>query len=216
MFENFDWMQAMRTSPVMVVILLCSVITLGFILERSLYFWNRRADPQALHRQLAEKARGGAMKEALWLCASNSHPSGPVSAAVLKSAHLSAEAIDEKLQIALSEQRLEMERNLGVIGTMGNTAPLIGLLGTVWGIMRAFHDMAQTGSAGPSVVAAGVAEALFTTAAGLLVAVPAVMVYNHFTRRIAVMLTVAENQARSLRLELEEARDESHRVSRAA
>jgi biopolymer transport protein ExbB/TolQ len=66
--------------------------------------------------------------------------------------------------------------------------------------MRAFHDMARTGSAGPSVVAAGVAEALFTTAAGLLVAVPAVIVYNHFLRRMGVMLTVAENSARTIRL----------------
>jgi len=88
---------------------------------------------------------------------------------------------------------------------MGNTAPLIGLLGTVWGIMRAFHDMARTGSAGPSVVAAGVAEALFTTAAGLMVAVPAVMLYNHFVRRITVLLTVAENHARVLRIALAEA-----------
>jgi biopolymer transport protein ExbB/TolQ len=87
---------------------------------------------------------------------------------------------------------------------MGNTAPLIGLLGTVWGIMRAFHDMARTGSAGPSVVAAGVAEALFTTAAGLVIAAPAVMLYNHFTRRMSVMLTDAENDARRLRLALDE------------
>ncbi len=216
MFENFDWMGAVRTSPVMVVILLCSVVTFGFIFERTVYFWNRRTDPVGLHRQLIEKVRAGGVKEAVWLCAAHPHPAGAVSAAVLHAAHLSAEAIDEKLQIALSEQRLALERNLGVIGTMGNTAPLIGLLGTVWGIMRAFHDMAQTGSAGPSVVAAGVAEALFTTAAGLMVAVPAVMFYNHFVRRIAVMLTVAENQARSLRLELEEARNHSHGVSRAA
>jgi biopolymer transport protein TolQ len=66
--------------------------------------------------------------------------------------------------------------------------------------MRAFHDLARTGSAGPSVVAAGIAEALFTTAAGLVVAVPAVMLYNHFVRRMTVMLTEAENHARSLRL----------------
>ena len=216
MFEHFDWMGAIRTSPVMVVILLCSVVTFGFTIERALYFWNRRANPDDLHRQLTEKVRAGGVKEAVWLCVAHPHPAAAVSAVVLKHAHLPAEAIEEKLQIALSEQRLTLEQNLGVIGTMGNTAPLIGLLGTVWGIMRAFHDMAQTGSAGPSVVAAGVAEALFTTAAGLLVAVPAVMLYNHFTRRISVMLTVAENQARSLRLEIEEARGQSHGISRVA
>ena len=79
--------------------------------------------------------------------------------------------------------------------------------------MRAFHDLASTGSAGPSVVAAGVAEALFTTAAGLLVAVPAVMLYNHFTRRTSVLLTEAENQARSLRLALAEDVPSSSRMA---
>ena len=85
---------------------------------------------------------------------------------------------------------------------MAAIAPLIGLLGTVWGIMRAFHDMSQTGSAAPSVVAAGVAEALVTTAAGLVVAVPALMLYNYFSRRMNVMLTISENYCRSLRTAL--------------
>jgi biopolymer transport protein ExbB/TolQ len=70
--------------------------------------------------------------------------------------------------------------------------------------MRAFHDMAAVGSAAPSVVAAGVAEALVTTAAGLIVAVPALMVYNHFSRRLNVMLTVAENYTRSIRATMSE------------
>jgi biopolymer transport protein ExbB len=211
MFENFDWIGAMRTSPVMIIILACSVATLGFAIERAGYYWKRRGNPEDVLRQAAGQVRSGHVSEAVWTCQSTAHPAGPVAAEVLKNAHLPADAIEEKMQIALSEQRLELERNLGVLGTMGNTAPLIGLLGTVWGIMRAFHDMAQTGSAGPSVVAAGVAEALFTTAAGLLVAVPAVMIFNHFTRRISVMLTVAENQARTLRLLTEEAKSDSGR-----
>jgi biopolymer transport protein ExbB len=204
MFENFDWIEAMRTSPVMLVILGCSVLTLGYALERTVYFWKRRGNPDALMAKALERVRTGRVKEAEWELARSSHPAGPVAAQVLASAHQSPDTIEERLGIALSEQRLLLERNLGLLGTMGNTAPLIGLLGTVWGIMRAFHDMARTGSAGPSVVAAGVAEALFTTAAGLLVAVPAVILFNHFTRRINVMLTGAENQARQLRIALEE------------
>lgn len=215
MFANFDWLGAMRSSPVMILILGCSVVTLGFALERMLFFWKRRGSAESLYKQVSEKVRAGGVKEAVWACMAMPHPVGPVSAQVLRNVHLPAEAVEEKLQIALSEQRLDLERNLGVLGTMGNTAPLIGLLGTVWGIMRAFHDMASTGSAGPSVVAAGVAEALFTTAAGLLVAVPAVMLYNHFVRRISVMLTQAENHARALRLDAEEARG-AHGVARAA
>ncbi|MGH7682495.1 MAG: MotA/TolQ/ExbB proton channel family protein, partial [Candidatus Eiseniibacteriota bacterium] len=176
MFENFDWIQAMRTSPVMVIILLCSVITLGFAIERGIYFWNRRGNPDALLSKALAALKSGDTEKAARVCEAERHPAGPVAADVIRIMGENPDAAEEQLHIALSEQRLQMERNLGFLGTMGNTAPLLGLLGTVWGIMRAFHDMARTGSAGPSVVAAGVAEALFTTAAGLVVAVPAVMI----------------------------------------
>ena len=197
MFENFDWIQAIRTSPVMMVILGCSVMTLGLALERLIYY-------EKVLATTIDRARKGENSEAAHACARMAHPFGPVAAELLKSLHLPPDHQEERMSIALSEQRLLLERNLGFLGTMGNTAPLIGLLGTVWGIMRAFHDMARTGSAGPSVVAAGVAEALFTTAAGLMVAVPAVMLYNHFLRRMGVMLTEAENHTRRLRQALEE------------
>ena len=219
MFENFDWIQAMRNSPVMIIIVACSVATLGFAIERWLYYWKRRGSCERPLAQALERARGGNLKDAAFACTLTPHPFGAVAAEVLKSTDLPSEAQEEKLQIALSEQRLLLERNLGWIGTMGNTAPLIGLLGTVWGIMRAFHDMARTGSAGPSVVAAGVAEALFTTAAGLLVAVPAVMLFNHFVRRMSVMLTDAENGARRLRIAVEHGSSSAqkpHLVERAA
>ena len=204
MFENFDWLQAIRTSPVMVTILVLSVVTFGFVIERAVYFWQRRGSPERILSQTLDRVRGGSVKEASFACGLTPHPFGPVAAEVLRGAHLPLDAQEEKLQIALSEQRMLFERNLSFIGTMGNTAPLIGLLGTVWGIMRAFHDMARTGSAGPSVVAAGVAEALFTTAAGLMIAVPAVIVYNHFTRRATNVMSETENYARKLRLTLQE------------
>ncbi len=199
MFENFDWIAAMRTSPVMLVILGCSILTLGFALERIIYFKKRSGNPEAIMNAALNKLRSGSQKEVEWALNKAAHPVGPVASEVLASAHLPSEVTEERIEMALSEQRLLLERNLGFLGTMGNTAPLIGLLGTVWGIMRAFHDMAATGSAGPSVVAAGVAEALFTTAAGLLVAVPAVILYNYFLRKTSVMLTQAENHARRLR-----------------
>ena len=202
MFENFDWITAMRQSPVMLVILACSILTLGFTFERLIYFRMRNGNPEAIMNPVAGKLRAGNHKEAQWALAKAAHPVGPVAAEVIASAHLPNEVIEERISVALTEQRLLFERHLGFLGTMGNTAPLIGLLGTVWGIMRAFHDMAATGSAGPSVVAAGVAEALFTTAAGLLVAVPAVIVYNYFLRKSSVMLTQAELYARKLRLSL--------------
>jgi biopolymer transport protein ExbB len=216
MFENFDWINAMRQSPVMVIILGCSVLTFGFALERAIYYWKRRGNPDGVLATALVAVRSGNRDEALRACNGCTHPVGPVAAETIRNLDLRQDEAEERLHISLSEQKLQLERNLGFIGTMGNTAPLIGLLGTVWGIMRAFHDMAHTGSAGPSVVAAGIAEALFTTAAGLLVAVPAVLVYNHFIRRMSVMLTVAENHARSIRLSGSHASSQQNATARAA
>lgn len=212
MFENFDWIGAMRQSPVMVIILFCSVITLGLAFERALYYWKRRGNPDGLLATATVAVRSGNREDALRAAQSSPHPAGAAVAEVIKNLDSPPDVAEERLHIALSEQKLQLERNLGFIGTMGNTAPLIGLLGTVWGIMRAFHDMASTGSAGPSVVAAGIAEALFTTAAGLVVAVPAVLLYNHFVRRMGVMLVVAENHARAIRMSAQH-RDVAHRAA---
>jgi biopolymer transport protein ExbB len=200
----------------MVVILGCSVLTLGFAIERALYYWKRRGNPDGVLATAVVAIRSGNREEAIRACSGTLHPVGPVASDLIRNLDLPADAAEEKLHIALSEQKLQLERNLGFLGTMGNTAPLIGLLGTVWGIMRAFHDMASTGSAGPSVVAAGIAEALFTTAASLVVAVPAVILYNNFIRRMNVMLTVAENHARTIRLSAVRENTSSNVTARAA
>ncbi len=199
MLVEFDWSRAMTESPIMLILAGCSVITLGVALERLFYYRKRSGDADATLSEVLVKLSQGRLREAINLCATHSHPMGAVATQVLKHLHLKAVEIEERMQIALSQQKLLLERNVGILGTMAAVAPLIGLLGTVWGIMRAFRDMAQTGSAAPSVVAAGVAEALLTTAAGLIIAVPAVLLFNSFTRRMNVMLTVAENHSRSIR-----------------
>ncbi|WP_051327146.1 protein TolQ [Desulfatibacillum aliphaticivorans] len=81
------------------------------------------------------------------------------------------------------------------LATIGNTAPFIGLFGTVWGIMSAFHGIGQRGTATLAVVAPGISEALVATAAGLAAAIPAVMAYNHFTSRIRVAESQLNNFA---------------------
>jgi biopolymer transport protein ExbB len=209
MYVDFNWLEAMRTSPILMFLMGCSVVMVAVALERLLYFRKRNGDASAVTMQVLEKLRKGQFKEALWACQSSSHPMGAVAHTTLSNAKLRAEEIEEKLQIALSEQKMLLEKNLGALGSMAAIAPLIGLLGTVWGIMRAFHDMSQTGSAAPSVVAAGVAEALLTTAVGLVIAVPAMLLYNYFNRRMNVMLTVAENNSRTLRLACSEHVDTS-------
>ncbi|MDZ7343353.1 MAG: MotA/TolQ/ExbB proton channel family protein, partial [candidate division KSB1 bacterium] len=101
---------------------------------------------------------------------------------------------------AALEEKMKLERYLSILGTMGNIAPFIGLLGTVIGIIRAFHDLAVSGSGGPSVVSAGIAEALITTAAGLVVAIPAVIAYNYFLRRVGTIMSEIEAATKKVRV----------------
>jgi len=204
MFTTFNWSEAITGSPISLTLVGCSVITLGVALERAIYFWKRRGAPDDTYALALQKLGQGRIDEASWACRSSAHPMGAAALQILQTAGQGAAVVEERLQVVLSQQKLLLERNLGVLGSMAAVAPLIGLLGTVWGIMRAFHDMSMAGSAAPTVVAAGVAEALITTAVGLVVAVPAVLLYNHFSRRMNVMLTVAENHARSLRSVLAE------------
>ena len=96
----------------------------------------------------------------------------------------SRDELAQRMDTAIDLETVEMERNLGVLGTMSNIAPLLGLFGTVVGIIRAFADIARTGSGGGAVVAMGVSEALMTTAAGIIVAVIATVFFNVFVRQI--------------------------------
>jgi biopolymer transport protein ExbB len=199
MYSNFDWVKLTSESPVLIALLACSVVTMGVCIERVYYFWTRRGNPDQIGKEVLQRMRKGDFKEAMWTCEHNSHPAAATMQVVIASPVQNTQDLDERLIVTLSEQKLMLERNLNILGTMAVTAPLIGLLGTVWGIMRAFHDMALVGSAAPTVVAGGIAEALITTAVGLVVAVPSLIAYNHFVRRMNVMLTIAENQARALR-----------------
>jgi biopolymer transport protein ExbB len=206
MYTDINWLEAIGSSPIFIVLIGMSVVTLAIALERSIYFWKRRGSADEMLERAAREIRRGDRAGARRECESCSHPIGAVASSVIENEGLEGEKAEEQLQVSLSQQRLLLENNLGILGTMAAVAPLIGLLGTVWGIMRAFRDMSTTGSAAPAIVASGVAEALTTTAAGLIIAVPALMLYNHLSRRINVMLTVAENNSRSLRLELEQNR----------
>jgi biopolymer transport protein ExbB len=214
MYSNFDWIKLTSESPVLIALIALSVVTCGVIIERAYYYWTRRGDTAHIAREVLQRMRRGDIKEAVWACEHARHPAAATMRVVLAAPGESNDELDERLVVTLSEQKLVLERNLNVLGTMAVTAPLVGLLGTVWGIMRAFHDMALVGSAAPTVVAGGIAEALITTAVGLVVAVPSLIAYNHFVRRMNVMLTIAENQARSLRTALNDGGDPDDRAGR--
>jgi len=100
--------------------------------------------------------------------------------------------VERALRRAGIQQSNRMEKAISFLATTGNTAPFIGLFGTVWGIMESFHHIGLSGSASLAVVAPGISEALVATAAGLAAAIPAVVAYNHFSRRVAVLTSEME------------------------
>ncbi|MCP4682944.1 MAG: protein TolQ [Desulfobacterales bacterium] len=99
------------------------------------------------------------------------------------------EHLERRLRKSSIAQMNRLERSLGFLATTGNTAPFIGLFGTVWGIMESFRGIGLTGSANLAVVAPGISEALIATAAGLAAAIPAVVAFNHFTQKISAVGT---------------------------
>ena len=102
------------------------------------------------------------------------------------------------LAIAISEEKVDLERRVSILGTLGSNAPYIGLLGTVLGIIHAFHSLSERLQGGPTVILKGISEALVATALGLFIAIPAVAAYNFFVRSIRKILLKAENTTRIL------------------
>ncbi len=98
--------------------------------------------------------------------------------------------ISDQLEEKKFEEIQELKQNIWVLGTIGSSAPFIGLFGTVVGIIKSFHSMAEVGTGGFSVVAGGISEALIATAMGLVVAIVAVIAYNYFQTKIATINTV--------------------------
>lgn len=105
-----------------------------------------------------------------------------VLGAAARLAHQGIPSVEEGLAAAAARERLRMDRYLAILGTVGSNAPFIGLFGTVLGIIRAFHDLALNEAEAASAVMAGISEALVATAVGLMVAIPAVVLYNTFQR----------------------------------
>jgi len=197
MFGDLSLVDIFIASPTMLVLLVCSIVTLGFVVERTLYFSGSRGDVRRFMGELNNQMKSGNVRGALDFCNRHRSPVARVMAQGIGHVTRPRDELAQRLDTAIDLEQVEMERNLGVLGTMSNIAPLLGLLGTVIGIIRAFADIARTGSGGGAVVAMGVSEALMTTAAGIVVAVVATVFYNAFVRRIRIRVAQLEDARES-------------------
>jgi len=168
----------------MYILLVLSIVSLGIVFERIFFFMRQHSDPAQLLRDIGDRVSKDDMKGAIAVCDRNRGMLPKILQFGLYRHEKSRADISDALSIALLEQLNTLEANLSIIGTVAVIAPFVGLFGTVLGIIRAFNDIALKGNSTPAVVAAGVSEALVTTAAGLLVAVLAVVFFNYFKSRI--------------------------------
>ena len=195
MYSNINWLEAIGSSPIFIVLIGLSVVTLAAAMERLHYFWKRNGQADEALDRAAREIRRGDRKEAKRICDSCRHPFGAVAGSIIENEGLDSEKTEEQLQVSLSQQRLLLENNLGILGTMAAIAPLVGLLGTVWGVMDAFAGMAASGNAALSAVAPGISGALLTTIVGLLVALPSMIGYNLLSSKIRSLSVQMDNFA---------------------
>jgi biopolymer transport protein TolQ len=170
------------------VLAIMSVLSLVVMFERLFVFNKSRTESRNFaERMAAVLAKGDLMAAANTKMGEKVGHLGRVIGAGLNALKFTA-STDKDVQVESVARALErqaqrevqsLKRGLGLLATVGSTAPFVGLLGTVMGIVSAFQSMALTGSGGLGTVSAGIAEALITTAFGLLVAIPAVMAYNY-------------------------------------
>jgi len=194
-------MVGLGTGWILVLMLVLSIISLAIMLERAWLFWSLRDDFEGLMRDLGQLLRGGDLEGARRRLEASRSAEAAVVVAGLVEADRGVDAAQEAMDGASALQRMKLERRLAFLGTLGNNAPFIGLLGTVIGIVAAFDELSKVKMAAaaastqlaPEAVMARISEALVATAIGILIAIPAVAAYNAFQR--VVRGTVANTEA---------------------
>lgn len=160
-----------------------SVLSVAVMVERALFLSNT-ADTDALGRELTALLKNRDLKGARKALDRRRDPAAAVAAAGIDSYDRGSEAAGEAMAGMKSRLRIDMEKHLGVLGTLGNNAPFIGLFGTVLGIIKAFADLSRNQAGGAAAVMSGISEALVATAVGLMVAIPAVIAFNFFQGKV--------------------------------
>jgi biopolymer transport protein ExbB len=178
--------QALEQSPSFWIIAACSVIALAVAVERAIALWGFVGKARQLAESVSDAVRRGDLPEGRSRCERSPSPAADVFLAAIEVSERAGRQAQpaDPVRVAAAVEReraqvgLKLRRNLWILGTVGATAPFIGLFGTVVGIMHAFRQMAATGQGGFVVVASGISEALITTAGGIAVAIEAVVIFN--------------------------------------
>jgi biopolymer transport protein ExbB len=191
-----EWI--IKGGPVMAPLLLCSVISLGIIVERGLSLRRSRILKYDILQRIEELLRDRKIPEASTLCKRYPSSMTRILLAAILNHDKSRQEIKEIIEDAGHQEVPVLERYLGILGTIASISVLLGLLGTVSGMIRTFNAIAALGYGHPDALARGISEALVATATGLTIAIPTLVLYNFFMSRVDSL--VIEMEKNSLRM----------------
>ena len=178
----------------MVLIVLCSIVVLAICIERLFTLNPKKIAPPHLLATVWKQLKAGEMDASRLKTLKQSSPLGRILAAGLSNAYHGREVMKESIQEAAQHVVHDLERYLNTLGTIAAIAPLLGLLGTVVGMIKVFAEIMSQGTGNASVLAGGISEALIPTAAGLTVAIPALAMHRYFVGKIDAIVVELEQE----------------------
>jgi biopolymer transport protein ExbB len=184
-----------KGGPVMVPLLLCSVISVGIIVERCLSLRRNRILKYDVLQRIEELLRDRKIPEASTLCKRYPSSMTRILLAAILNHDKSRQEIKEIIEDAGRQEVPVLERYLTILGTIASISVLLGLLGTVMGMIRTFNAIAALGYGHPEALAGGISEALVATATGLAIAIPTLVMYNFFTSKVDSLVIEMEKNA---------------------
>ncbi|HQP10186.1 MAG TPA: MotA/TolQ/ExbB proton channel family protein [Candidatus Omnitrophota bacterium] len=196
------WSLIKLGGPIMVPIIFCSVFALGIVIEKLMYFSYIKTNVLNLKRRVFDHIKNNRIKESIELCNMNNSPVAKILKAGILKFGASREDIKESMEDVSLFEIPKIESRLSALATIAHISPLLGLLGTVTGMTASFH-MIQVRAASmnpitPGDLAGGIGEALITTVAGLMVAIPTFVAYNYFVHRTNHVVLEMERVATEL------------------
>ena len=180
--------------PFMWPLLACSVLIITITIERSWFLQNRLVAPKGLKAQIINLLEKEAISKKQASEISNLSSLGFLLINCIKYKNLQRDNLESKIEEKAIEVKYSLERNLTMLGTIATISPLLGLLGTVVGMITAFTGLTETAGANPDLLASGISQALITTAFGLFIAVPGLVMHKYFEQKITYLLITLQKE----------------------
>ena len=183
--------------PFMWPLLACSVLIITISIERSWFLQNRLVSPKGLPNQIINLVKNDMMSSKQAHEISSLSSLGFLLINCLKYKDLKRDNLESKIEEKAIEVKYSLERYLSVLGTVATISPLLGLLGTVVGMITAFTGLTENTGANPDLLAAGISQALITTAFGLFIAVPGLVLHKYFEQKVNYLLINLQKEVSS-------------------